>query len=279
MAEEKKQKKWRLCSKSVGLTYSQSGDLSQQQLLDHLKTLGLLTNWYISKEEHKDGGKHLHAWVQYAAKIDTEDVRYFDLGLLHPNILKPRENKNWINYVIKFGNFICGEEFDMSTSKNYLKRKQDYNAWQNDLKLRQGLQMEEIKLKDWQDEALTELKKEPVRRRILWIWSYDSGTGKTTFKDYCFNKFKVLVVNDEEMKDIVYAYDDHQVIWFDITRADRIDDKLYKKLEKLSDNGPILSTKYMSTQKFIKAHIVVTSNEAPPFNNVPNRIVEIKATL
>lgn len=127
----------------------------------------------------------------------------------------------------------------------------------------------EIELFDWQIRILELLKGPPEKRRIIWIWSSASGTGKTTFYDYCSTKFEVLP-GDGKLQDIIYAYDEHDIIWFDYTRAQQGYES-YNALERLSNHSFQLSTKYESIKKFIKCHIVVTSNHPPDESKLPHR--------
>lgn len=278
MTEEKK---FRINRKKSGFTYSQCEDLTKEELLKFFESLGVLTSYVIAEENHQDGGRHLHAHIEWANAIDTTDPKYFDFKGFHPNIIAPKKGNYWRNYCMKQGNYISSEIFDDSTSHNFRKRKQDYDAWIQYHENKKDIVMEDIILREWEEKVIDLLNEAPVRRRIIWIWSHESKTGKSTFKDYCDNKYKdkVLIVATEKMTDILYAYKQEKVIWFDLTRGVRLDSELFRILEKLSDNGSVLSTKYESVKKRISAHVVVTSNEPPPYHILPERIVEIKATV
>nr|WAE42571.1 MAG: replication associated protein [Cressdnaviricota sp.] len=283
MAEEKNTVstgKFRINRKKSGFTYAQSGDTTKEELLTFFQSLGTVTNYVIGREAHKEGGYHLHAQIEWANAIDTTDQRYFDFNELHPNIIAPKKGNYWRNYCMKQGDFISDICFDDTTDKNFRKRKADYDSWKLYHRNKKDIKMEEITLREWEIKAIEMLEEEPVRRRIIWIWSQESKTGKSTFKDYCCNKYKgkILITDTEKMTDILYAYDEHEIIWFDLTRSVRLENELYRALEKLSDNGYVLSTKYESKNKKITAHIVVTSNEQPPVHILPERIVSIKAT-
>lgn len=127
----------------------------------------------------------------------------------------------------------------------------------------------DIELYEWQKSVIELLNQPPVKRRIIWIWSSQSGTGKTTFFDYCCSKYDVLPANGK-FEDILYAYDENQIIWFDFSRAQNGYES-YNSLEKLSNHSFHLSTKYLSTKKYICAHVVVTSNHAPDVQKLPDR--------
>lgn len=133
----------------------------------------------------------------------------------------------------------------------------------------------EIELYDWEEEVLAMLEEEPVKRRVIWIWSDESGTGKTTFYDYCSFKFDVLPGTD--FVNTLYAYDGQRIIWFDLTRAQQADFSPYHAIEKFSNKTVHLSTKYTSTRKLVSCHVVVTANHPPDLNKLPNRCIVIEA--
>lgn len=131
----------------------------------------------------------------------------------------------------------------------------------------------ELDLKDWQRDLYGLLEQEVQHRRIFWIWSTKSATGKTTFMEWISLKMDVLPAQGK-LQDILYAYDSNQIIWFDMTRA-QAGYESYSALETLSNVGFKLSTKYQTTKKFVRAHIVVTSNHAPDKTKLPDRFYEI----
>lgn len=134
----------------------------------------------------------------------------------------------------------------------------------------------DLKLYEWQEEIMKELNNKVVRRKILWIWSKESETGKSTFSDYVSSKIYTYKIPNFKWVDIIHNYyENHKVIWINLPREkDELDENLVNILEKLSDGGVVTSGKFEGIEKKLKAHIVVTSNSPPPNSRIPKRIIE-----
>lgn len=170
-------------------------------------------------------------------------------------------------------------EFAIKHEGMNVKYNKNFKAHRRDLE-EIVLELPVIQLVDWQIQVLKMIEETPVKRRIIWIWSDESGMGKSTFKDYVAAKYPFDILDaSEDMKDTLYLYQKQRIIWFDIPRGKDIDRKMLSQLEKYSDGGLIQSTKYEPRQLVMRAHIVVTSNRSPPYNDLPKRFVEIKAIL
>lgn len=137
------------------------------------------------------------------------------------------------------------------------------------------LKKPDIKLYDWQEKVLELLRDEPVKRRIIWIWSEESSVGKSTFYDYiaALTKGKTIL-GCYRLSDTLMAYDDHKVIWFDVPRQQPLDAEFTAQLETLSNGGLLTSSKFKVIQKIVEAHIVVTCNRPPIHDKLPNRIID-----
>lgn len=133
----------------------------------------------------------------------------------------------------------------------------------------------EIALYEWQTDVLSMLTEPVEKRRIIWIYSHESGTGKTTLYDYVSTRMNTLPGGD--YANTVYAYDGHDCIWFDLTRHQTDEHIPYHALEKLSNQTTHLSTKYVTVRKYISAHIVVTANVPPNTSKIPDRCKVILA--
>lgn len=132
-----------------------------------------------------------------------------------------------------------------------------------------------IVLYEWQAKVEAILETPPEKRKIIWIWSKESGTGKSTFFEYCCSKYKVALGHPEK-KRTLYAYEQTEnIIWFDLAREVPLDAPLISQLEELSNQSLLMSEMYNPCIKKINSHIVVSSNRPPPHDRLPNRIVEI----
>lgn len=132
-----------------------------------------------------------------------------------------------------------------------------------------------IHLYQWEAEVIGMLEEPVQKRRVIWIWSAESGTGKTTFFDYCSSKYNVLPAGD--YANTMYAYDGEGIIWFDLTRSQTGEHVPYHAIEKFSNATIHMSPKYASCRKKIVAHVVVTANIPPDETKLPNRCVIIQA--
>lgn len=74
----------RLRNTTFFLTYSQTG-YDKERVASALRTKGTIKRMIVANETHEDGGRHVHALVEFDR---AKDVRpnYFDLGSEHPNI-------------------------------------------------------------------------------------------------------------------------------------------------------------------------------------------------
>jgi len=86
------------------LTYAQS-DLSIDQVYQFLQSIKPVTWARICKENHADGGTHIHAVARWSTRVQSRNSRFLDIGSQHPNIQTIRSIKHALNYVAKDGEF------------------------------------------------------------------------------------------------------------------------------------------------------------------------------
>lgn len=89
------------------LTYAQCEDLDPFRIVAHLGELG--AECIIGRENHANGGTHLHAFFMFEEKYATRNERVFDIDGRHPNIVRGygTPEKGW-DYATKDGNVVAG---------------------------------------------------------------------------------------------------------------------------------------------------------------------------
>lgn len=94
-------------SRYVLLTYAQSGTLSEWSVLDHISSLG--AECIIAREDHADGGTHLHVFCDFGRKKQSRRADFFDVEGVHPNISasRGRAGEGW-DYATKDGDVVAG---------------------------------------------------------------------------------------------------------------------------------------------------------------------------
>lgn len=138
---------------------------------------------------------------------------------------------------------------------------------------------------EWQQKLCTMLEGPTVKRRIIWIWSRKSATGKTETMKYLESLWpgKVMAAGDSfKFADVMLAFQpENRVVWFNCPRGFEFHTTHRSVLEKFSDGGCLLSTKYVSVQKKVDVHVVITTNVPPTVveEYLPDRIVELHAQL
>lgn len=99
-----------LHAKRIFLTYAQCGSTTKEELRDFLINDRGAQWFIIGYETHKDGGKHLHAYIEYTEQKRVRDATYFDFNNVHPNIQGVKRPKECQEYCVKEGDFIANME-------------------------------------------------------------------------------------------------------------------------------------------------------------------------
>ena len=107
--KESKAKKARVNAKKLLLTYSQCS-IDIKSCFSALNVILRAQNrnvveYILSTEKHQDGSSHIHAYIELDTKIDTRNMRLFDISqedkVYHPNILKSKYKTACIEYILK----------------------------------------------------------------------------------------------------------------------------------------------------------------------------------
>lgn len=91
----------------VLLTYAQSEGLDPEAVGFRLSDLN--AECIIAKENHKDGGTHLHVFAMFQPRLRTRNTRWADVDGFHPNC-EAITRTPWkaFDYVIKDGDVVWG---------------------------------------------------------------------------------------------------------------------------------------------------------------------------
>lgn len=98
---------FRFTARYALVTYAQCGDLDPWDVCNHFSTLN--AECIIGRENHSDGGLHLHAFVDFGKRPNFKRPDCFDVAGCHPNI-KVSTGRPWIgyDYAIKDGDVVAG---------------------------------------------------------------------------------------------------------------------------------------------------------------------------
>jgi len=89
------------------VTYAQCGALDPFEVSDLFSTLG--AECIIGRENHSDGGIHLHAFVDFGREYSTRNPRQFDVAGCHPNVLPGKKTpEKMYDYATKDGDVVAG---------------------------------------------------------------------------------------------------------------------------------------------------------------------------
>lgn len=88
-------------------TYAQCGSLDPITVCNHFASLG--AECIIAREDHADGGTHLHVFADFERKRRFRRADTFDCESHHPNIVPSRGNPSggW-DYATKDGDIVAG---------------------------------------------------------------------------------------------------------------------------------------------------------------------------
>jgi len=79
----RKKGEYRLVGKSLFLTYSRCS-MELSDVIENLKEIiqartNRIKEYMLVREEHKDGGNHVHVYIEMIKRYDSEDPRRLDL--------------------------------------------------------------------------------------------------------------------------------------------------------------------------------------------------------
>lgn len=121
-------------------------------------------------------------------------------------------------------------------------------------------------LREWQNNLLENLLKEPDDRKIYWIYDKTGNNGKTVFAKYLCFHHNAIYVNGKcsDALNIIFNtdMDKTNIVIFDLPRSQG-SNVSYTGIESIK-NGIIYNSKYETGMKlFNSPHLVIFSNELP----------------
>lgn len=219
-------------------TYNNYSEEGKEKLLARLAP-----HKYVFQEED-EGTPHLQGYVAFAKKM--RPLEYVGIPEIHWE--KCRSPKNAIAY--------CSDE-----------QKRKGEIWSN-LPIQKPLKLI-TELRQWQQNTLELLEKEPDDRTIYWIWDEHGGTGKSVFAKYlCATKNAIILSGKgSDMKYGIISYIEKHgaapdIIVIDIPRSN-LNFLSYTGIEEIK-NGCFFSPKYESGMCLFNCpHVVCFANERP----------------
>lgn len=82
-----------------------------------------IKDYVIATELHKDGNRHLHAFIRYESRVSWSP-KLWDIDGHHGNYQLAKSWKNVIQYCTKEGNYIANIDVDSAKSKKAARNKQ-----------------------------------------------------------------------------------------------------------------------------------------------------------
>jgi len=103
----KNKKEFRICSKSLYLTYPKC-DLDNQVILKYFKEIlssRIIKDYLIVREFHKDGNPHIHVYLKLHKPFNTYKQNSLDIiindNIFHGNYQSAKNPNNIIQYLLK----------------------------------------------------------------------------------------------------------------------------------------------------------------------------------
>lgn len=299
VSPELKEKKFRIQNQKLMLTYK-----------THIHKK-MLIKWIIDKTKkkvrfiraaHETGledpehpYEHTHLLIDFGSIFQTTDVRYFDLGEIHPNIKKIKTTKHFEHckmYLAKEDK----ENEDLKKTSLYYKISQcetltdalaahakspgDALGVITLFNTKESVPIKQTYKPDlqWQQELIKEVDKTPDFRKIIWYVDLIGNSGKTQLARHLYIKdnTKWLISKDagtsRDFATIISSaisngWNHHGFI-LDLPRQCSGHSRMYQYIEEAKD-GFVTAQKYQGkTVIFNQPHVIVFSNWWPSIHNL-----------
>jgi len=127
----------------------------------------------------------------------------------------------------------------------------------------------------WQANLLAMMHGDPKTsaRKVINVWSAESGTGKTSIVDLARQDGLNVFIFPSKIADAINMYQYEEVVVFDCTRSTNVEiGDLYESMEVVSDQRLVSSGKYMGKTVRFTAHVLVFTNIQLDQDRLPGRI-------
>lgn len=222
-----KGKGFRVQGKQFCITYPRC-EVSREEFDKEFKRRHPRVAQYNSaREQHEDGGYHIHVYVQYATKLDVSDARYFDLTFgsesYHPNVQKCRNKNDWLKYLTKDGDHnIKSSDLEYNPLLEQLgKRRGMYedHKWSLEHAVQRGLKHVEWPIilnteeKEYKmEKPVLNEKGDYTKKRNWWIVAKPNA-GKTRWLNKTFAGTKIWIPSNDGYP--FEGYNDAEIIIYD----------------------------------------------------------------
>jgi len=133
----KKKKSFKIAAAKLSLTYPQC-PAPKDLVFEGLKNNKYPKIIVVSQEEHKDGNKHLHVYLEYPTRFRSSKPTVFDIvynGVTyHPNIQSTKKKAKWLNYLTKEDPEPLVYGIDLDAYLQAVTKKKSYALYQCILK-------------------------------------------------------------------------------------------------------------------------------------------------
>lgn len=222
------EQKFRFCSRSAFLTYPRCNIPPDDYLAAIKFDPNTLKLAFAKQERHHDGNRHLHVYLRFSKKLDTTNVRFFDIDQQdpisnidvshHPNI----KNERGRGSLARIWEYLCkddgvpptnliGRVELYPTSTNFRKVYGDRVQWLNYHTIK-GMRPPRFPI-ELPNGGTIDVPQENNKKRHIWIHG-PPNSGKTFWLEtqiYCYQNYKVADSKypfDDWIQEQIVVYDD-----------------------------------------------------------------------
>lgn len=230
-----------------------------------------IKNWFMTLNNYTDDEyKRLSVWFRCHSDFILCKEIGKEKGVPHLHAVVLLKKRMYLTGLKKINNRAnWGKLRNKEAAWEYCKKDNDYvtNVIDRQAELLAKL-YDNVKWKDWQQDLLDIINKDPDDRTVVWIWDKDGNIGKSFLCKYLCMKENAILANGKGsdiyyqlktwLEEITDSYPRVAVV--DVPRGGNVD---YQAIEGLK-NGIVNNSKYESGKLiFDRMHVVVFANREP----------------